>query len=195
MSSKPEETGYRDHMGKFVPRSNITNQQAKVVATIQTLEEAYTPAELISYHLNRFIRLKLENTYCDDAKRHRFWEENRTFAPGPFVDQRTFSALLTLQIEQLESKGVIRRKKMPDGSIRIYDVIEGYVPCCGTVEQWLQCPENDCALSSGIERCPHFKDIVNHRNYTQTIIVGLDINQKTRNTEQTNGENEEKKLK
>lgn len=161
LNPDPEKTGYRDIIGKFFPKPNATVQEAKIAGAILTLEENYNSLQLMHYHLNEFIRLKLRNTYADDKERWRFLQEGRTFPPIPFVEQTMFIALLNRRIEALEAEGVLRRKRMPDGSIRIYHVSEGFLQCYGTVEQWKQCPESDCVLHLHLERCPHFPDIIN----------------------------------
>jgi hypothetical protein len=152
-------------------------------------EQQQTLDEQIQYHLTEFIKLKLANTHCGNEKQNQFWEEARKFPPMPFVDQKTFGVLLTLQIERLETKGVIRRKRMLDGSIRVYEVIEYCLPCCGTVEQWKQCPENDCVLNVDMERCPHFSSIINP-SYSHPIIIGTVTDQTTIKQLKENSQNE-----
>ncbi|MCW3999514.1 MAG: hypothetical protein NWE93_04690 [Candidatus Bathyarchaeota archaeon] len=139
----------------------------------------------ISDLLDEFIMLEIEHSYYDDRKRDRFMEEMKLFAPQPFVEQHLLVLQLLKHIAKREAEGTIRTKTMSDGTIRTYDALAHALHCCGTIEHWKKCPENDCIMDNSMPTCPYFKDIVN-RSYIDTKIIGLDNDPKTGKEEKEN---------
>jgi hypothetical protein len=93
-------------------------------------------------HLKQFIKLKLELIPYDEKANQTLFNEDKSFAAGVFIEQSDLLAQVVWMLNRLDKSGELFKKKMPNGSFRIYS----YFHCYGSIDQWRKCPELECVL-------------------------------------------------